>query len=105
MLQLDHRILIKLSSLPPGVTDAMCEPYDPMCICGDKFSAHYQDDDIEVVPNSCSRDSESYYGAVEMNAKGEVEHACDALHGKVQCTCTKFTEGEPEPYEDYDDGF
>ena len=99
------------SYLPPGVTDSMCEPYDPTCAnCGCYSSNHYTIDDEDTVPEPLSRDSESYYGAVEHFANGKVSHACDSLLGKKrQCGCTEFEDGpyesdcdeyEPEP-EDY----
>ena len=59
--------MIKMSSLPPGVTDDMTDGFDPHCeSCGHKFSFHYEEEDIE------------YHNGVAI-------HACDHLvlvHGK-----------------------
>jgi hypothetical protein len=82
-----------MSSLPPGCTDSMCEPYDPSCEgCGCPSSNHYSEDkemDIyETEPLNINKDFE--YMAVELNADGEVTHACDSLLGKNrQCDCTE----------------
>lgn len=92
--------------LPPGCRESDCEPYDPACAsCGCDYSMHYEARDEEVIPDKCKRDSESYYNAVQYNANGEVEHACDSLlsrgEKRIQCHCTGFVEGEYEP--DYED--
>ena len=94
-----------MSNLPPGVTDSMCEPDDPRCgNCGCLASNHYAEDcDIEVYesePLNAKGDFE--YMAVELNANGEVTHACDSLLGlNRQCECDGFYEGEYE--EDIDE--
>jgi len=64
-----------MSNLPPGVTDAMCEPFDPMCGCGHYYSDHNEDETCDMYAN---------------------------IKKKEACTCKKFEEGdfEPEPDED-----
>lgn len=89
--------------LPPGCTDAMCEPYDPRCgSCGCHFSAHYYEDGEEPKGDVCARDSTSE--GIEYLPTGEVAHACDSLLcGNEQCPCEGFVEGEYERDEpDYD---
>ena len=81
--------------LPPGCTDSMCEPYNPRCNCGCRADAHYAEDNetslYESLPLNAAGDFE--YGCVELNADGEVVHACDtALSLCVQCDCLKFEE-------------
>lgn len=86
--------------LPPGCTDSMCEPEDPICAsCGCLFSAHYYEDGEEPKGDLCSRDSSAE--GIEMMATGEVAHACDSLIGGLQCDCEGYVEGEYEP--DYDE--
>ena len=96
-----------MSYLPAGVTESMCEPYDPKCgRCGHFYSDHYEERDKEVIPDKCKRDSESYYLAVELLPNGEVGHACDAYtNTKTQCDCIKFMEGsyEREYEREYED--
>lgn len=70
-----------MSSLPPGVTDDMCEgPRELECVnCGHTEGAHYDEPKIE----------------------DEVIHACDVLLTLLkQCECEKFIEGEYEPEND-----
>lgn len=75
--------------LPPGITDAMLEPYDPPCgTCGHEWSMHYEPDEIVY------------------DADGNVIHACDAVRfkdkdgNKIQCECEVFNDDEYEPNED-----
>lgn len=90
--------------LPPGVTDSMCEPYDPVCgRCGCNWSAHYSNDmDLDIYERApLNAECDFEYMAEELDSNGEVVHACDSLlkrGGKdVQCECTGFIEGEFEP--------
>lgn len=86
--------------LPPGVTTSMCEPDDPACAsCGDLYSDHFYEDGEEPMGLICERESD--FDGVEYDANGERVHACNVKHGKIQCTCEKYLEGEYEP--DYDD--
>ena len=90
------------SSLPPGCTESMCEPDDPVCAsCGDEYSAHFYEDGEEPFnrQDSCERNSDS--DGVEYDSNGERVHACNVSHAGIQCTCEKYLEGEYEP--DYDD--
>ena len=65
-----------MSSLPPGVTDSMCEPYNPHCgNCGHESEYHYDDGD-EL-----------------RNNKGEIISYCD----KIGCHCAGFGDFEYEP--------
>ncbi len=78
-------------NLPWGVTDSMCEPYDPKCEnCGCLSSNHYAEDkeiDIyESEPLNANGDFE--YMAVELDSSGKVVHACDCNLGSRQCDCT-----------------
>lgn len=69
-----------MSSLPPGVSDYDIDRHvnGPMCNCGHWWCDHNDDKD-----NSCD---------------------CFTNVGlKIECPCTKFTEGEPEPEYDHDD--
>tara|TARA_B110001454_G_scaffold200185_1_gene205580 strand:+ start:234 stop:557 length:324 start_codon:yes stop_codon:yes gene_type:complete len=95
------------SSLPWGVTDAMCEPHDPPCgNCGHLFSDHYYEDGAEKIyeqkPLNVAQDHEDQ--CIEYNADGERIHACDNTRGKTQeeklrnqCDCTEFGDHEYEP--------
>ncbi len=92
--------------LPCGVTDSMCEPEDPACgNCGCPYSNHYYADGDEYKGDVCIRESDAE--GIELNAKGEVSHACDSMlsygHNKRQCSCEGFIEGEFEPEYDEDD--
>jgi len=73
-----------MSSLPPGVTDSMCEGSDDPCArCGHVWSEHLDKDDIVY------------------NSYGEVVIACDNKH----CDgCEGFLddEYEPEVFQEYD---
>ena len=95
--------------LPAGVTDAMCEPFDPTCAgCGCLFSNHYEEDDGYInFPNN--RDTDYDGQGIEYSSNGEVTHACDSLiykgGKKTQCPCEKFVEGEYEPDYCGDDGY
>lgn len=81
------------SDLPCGVTQSMCDGYDPECAkCGHLSSDHYDDDNIEY------------------NSDGQVTHACDCTRGKTEeekqknwCACDGFVEGCYEPDFEYDD--
>jgi hypothetical protein len=64
------------SYLPPGVTDSMCDGYDPRCgKCGHLLSEHYDEEDLVY------------------DSDGNVVSACDIK----SCTCDDFEEGEYEP--------
>ncbi len=87
------------SYLPCGVTDSMCEPYDPSCAsCGCNYSDHYEEDGEEyfILQETLERYSEAegiiYY------PDGQVANACMLKN----TFCEKFIEGEyePEPNED-----
>ena len=86
------------SYLPCGVTDSMCEPYNPPCgNCGHFSDEHYEDNDDITQP--CQRDTIGYDSdGIERNSNGEITHACD-IKG---CYCSGFGdfEYEPEMYED-----
>lgn len=65
-----------MSSLPPGVTDSMCEPYNPHCgNCGHTSEFHYEDGD-EL-----------------RNNNGEIVSCCD----HKGCECVGFGDFEYEP--------
>ena len=65
-----------MSSLPPGITDSMCEPYNPHCgHCGHTSEYHYEDGDE-------MRDS-----------NGEIVSCCD----HKGCECVGFGDFEYEP--------
>jgi len=93
--------------LPPGVTESMCEPYDPVCgRCGCESSMHYQD--VDEITDPCDRDVEGYDSeGIERDSNGEITHACDSLFNrgskKVQCDCSGFTEESYEPDYERDD--
>jgi len=96
------------SYLPCGVTDSMCEPYDPSCAnCGCPASNHYEEDGEQIFYESESLTRYSDAEGIELDASGEVSHACDSMLGgklnKRQCGCTAFVEGEFEPEFDEDD--
>mgnify|MGYP003322360325 FL=1 len=100
--------------LPCGVTDAMCDGYDPPCgRCGHLYSDHYETDEEmdnrqfdykknnieELLNETGSHES----GQIQYNADGIVSHACDCTRGKTQeekiknqCDCEGFSD---EPYE------
>lgn len=70
------------SYLPCGVTDKMCEPYDPYCgNCGHKYSDHLDDDDYLYDSN------------------GMVVSVC----GLKKCYCSEFGDFEYEPDWERDD--
>ena len=76
-----------MSSLPPGVTDSMCEQDDPPCgRCGHAWSDHLDEEDIVY------------------DADGYVATACNMKH----CDgCEGFSDDEytpswqPDTYEEY----
>ena len=73
-----------MSSLPPGVTDDMCEPSDDPCArCGHRWSEHISEDDYVY------------------NSYGEVIVACNM---KSCMGCEGYLEGEyePEVFQEYD---
>ncbi len=80
--------------LPPGCPNT--DPPNPMCEgCGCGYDAHYEEDkNIEIYesePLNVNGDFE--YMCIELNALGQVVHACDSLLGKhQQCTCEGFQE-------------
>ncbi len=67
-----------MSSLPPGVSDYDIDRHTngPMCTCGHWSCDHNEDDTCDCYIN---------------------------FFKKIECPCTKFTEGEPEPEYDHDD--
>lgn len=80
-------VFFKMSSLPPGITDSMLEPVDPICgRCGHLWSDHLEEDDVVY------------------NSYGEVVIACNMKH----CDgCEGFSDDEYTPsweadtYEEY----
>jgi hypothetical protein len=92
-------------NLPPGCTNAMCEPNDPECgNCGHLWSEHYDEDSGEIPAQPCNRDHIGYDAdGPWLNSNGEVVHACDAMinnRTKEQCDCEKFGDYEYEPYDE-----
>jgi len=70
--------------LPAGVTDSMCEPYDPSCgRCGHLWSEHLDEEDYEY------------------NSDGEVVFACD-MKNCGGCDGFLDDEYEPEVFQEYD---
>jgi len=98
-----------MSSLPCGITDAMCEPYDPPCGgCGHLWSDHYEEDDTVNIRNNhlrWIRNGNSHNNQIKYDAEGYVTHACDIEITKGdQCDCEKFNDEPSEPdWGDYDD--
>jgi len=112
-----------MSSLPWGVTDAMCEPNDPPCgSCGHPYSDHYETDKEtdhqqfnykkELVEELLNSDGHHEASSIVYDADGFVTHACDCTSGgktqeeklKNQCDCEGFNDEPHEPdYDDYRD--
>jgi hypothetical protein len=90
-----------MSSLPCGVTDAMCCPRDDPCgSCGHLFSDHYSEEgDFEIEDDILSRDSSSYSSSIVYDAEGYVVSACDIVYCDG-CEGYSDDEYEPEYYEE-----
>lgn len=86
-----------MSSLPPGVTNSMCDGVSSYCgNCGHEYSEHYENDK-ELYVKKCERDGDMHIGAIEYDNKGKISNGCDIK----KCFCEGFYESEYEP--DYDD--
>lgn len=112
---MDQGCVRRLSGyLPCGVTDSMCDGYDPICgSCGHLYSDHYEtDEELDLmqfdykknhVEELLNENGSQECGQMEYRADGSVAHACDCTHGKTQeeklrnqCDCEGFSD---EPYE------
>jgi len=92
-----------MSSLPCGVTDSMCDGYNPKCArCGHTWDMHYETDkELEIRDTSkpLNEEGDFEYNQIEYDANGEVAHACDAVaytdHNGIrqQCECMGWAEG------------